>query len=73
MLDTAREKGYWVVLVGHEIAVTGQEKSGEDEYTTRTGLLESLFRYARAEQNNAWVAPVGTVAAHIKRQRGMEN
>lgn len=69
VLDAAREKGFWVVLVGHEIAASGQEKPGEYEYTTRVDLLESLIRYARAEHNQAWVAPVGTVAAYIERHR----
>ena len=69
VLDAAREKGFWVVLVGHEIAVSGQEKPGEYEYTTRVDLLESLIRYAKAKHNQAWIAPVGTVAAHIERQR----
>ena len=69
VLDAARQKGLWVVLVGHEVAVSGQEKPGEYEYTTRVDLLESLIRYAKAEHHQAWVAPVGTVAAHIERQR----
>jgi len=69
VLDAAREKGFWVVLVGHEIAASGQEKPGEYEYTTRVDLLESLIRYAKSEHNQAWVAPVGTVAAYIERHR----
>jgi len=69
VLVAAREKGFWVVLVGHEIAVSGQEKPGEYEYTTHVDLLESLIHFAKAEHNQAWIAPVGTVAAHIERQR----
>jgi len=69
VLDDARKNGFWVVLVGHEVTAPEQAGSGESEYTTRVDLLESLIRYAKAEQSQAWIAPVGTVAAHIETQR----
>lgn len=69
VLDAAREQGFWVVLVGHEIAASGQDNPGESAYTTRVDLLESLIRYAKEEDSPAWIAPVGTVAAYIERQR----
>jgi peptidoglycan/xylan/chitin deacetylase (PgdA/CDA1 family) len=69
VLDAAREKGFWVVLVGHEVVVPGQDKPDATEYATHLDLLESLIRYARAEQSQAWIAPVGTVAGYIERQR----
>ena len=69
VLDAARQKGDWVVLAGHEIARSGAHGPGTAAYTTRLELLEALIQYARAPETRAWLAPVGDVAAHIKRQR----
>lgn len=69
ILDNARDRGYWVVLVGHEIAVTGEEKPGERAYTTHAELLEQIIRYTRDPGNQVWLAPVGTIASYIERQR----
>jgi hypothetical protein len=32
-------------------------------------MLEQLMKYAQDPANGIWIAPVGTVAAHIKAQR----
>lgn len=68
-LDNARDRGYWVVLVGHEIAAAGKEKPEERAYTTHIELLEQLIRYTRDPDNRVWLAPVGTIASYIERQR----
>ena len=69
VLDTARGKGYWVVLVGHEIARIGEDEPGGHAYTTRLEMLEALIRYAKDPANQVWLAPVGEVAEYIDRQR----
>lgn len=73
ILDAARDKGYWVVLVGHEISRSGEEKPGEQTYTTRVELLEELIDYAKKPENAVWLAPVGTVAAFIDQKRKYSN
>jgi peptidoglycan-N-acetylglucosamine deacetylase len=62
-LEQAREARAWLVLVGHEIGREGVQ-------TTRVAMLEKLLPYLRDAANGFWVAPVGTVARHIRQQRG---
>lgn len=62
ILERAMEKGNWVVLAGHEIGEGGSQ-------TTRTRMLEELLIYVRQHQNEIWLAPVGEVAAHVRKQR----
>ena len=69
ILDMARSKGYWVVLVGHQIARIGEQQTGGYAYTTRLEMLEELIRYAKDPANQAWLAPVGDVAGYIDQQR----
>jgi peptidoglycan/xylan/chitin deacetylase (PgdA/CDA1 family) len=59
LLDQAREAGGWVVLGGHEIGEGGRQ-------TTRVAMLRKLLPYARDPANRLWLAPVGTVAKHVK-------
>lgn len=69
VLDMARSKGYWVVLVGHEIAEIGEQQTGNYAYTTSLELLEELIRYVKDPANRAWLAPVRDVAEYIGQQR----
>lgn len=62
VIESARQNGQWVVLAGHDIGESGKQ-------TTRTAMLEELFRYAQNPENGVWLAPIGTVAAHIQQQR----
>jgi peptidoglycan/xylan/chitin deacetylase (PgdA/CDA1 family) len=59
VLEQARETGGWVVLAGHEIG-------GEGRQTTRVSMLQALLPYARDPANGLWLAPVATVARHIR-------
>jgi peptidoglycan/xylan/chitin deacetylase (PgdA/CDA1 family) len=63
ILEKARETGQWVVLAGHEIGQDGQQ-------TTRVTMLEKLMSYANDPANKIWIAPVGTIARHIRERRG---
>lgn len=62
-LDAAIEQGRWLVLAGHDIS----EQPGRQ--TTRVSLLRALGEYLHTPERGVWVAPVGTVAAWIQKQR----
>jgi|GEM_PF-109362 len=62
ILEQAVEDGHWVVLAGHEIGEGGFQ-------TTRTDMLEALFEYVQQPNSGIWLAPVGEVAAYVKKQR----
>jgi peptidoglycan/xylan/chitin deacetylase (PgdA/CDA1 family) len=59
LLDQARETGGWLVLGGHEIGEGGRQ-------TTRVAMLRQLLPYVLDGANGFWVAPVGTVARHVR-------
>lgn len=63
MLDSAAEQGRWLVLAGHDIGPQAEP------YTTRVTLLRALAAYLGAAERGYWVAPVGTVAEWIGKQR----
>jgi peptidoglycan-N-acetylglucosamine deacetylase len=63
ILEKARETGQWVALAGHDIGQDGQQ-------TTRVAMLEKLMSYANDPVNKIWIAPVGTIAKHIRERRG---
>jgi len=62
IIESAKQNGHWVVLAGHDIGDSGRQ-------TTQMEMLEQLMKYAQDPANGVWIAPVGTVAAHIKAQR----
>ena len=62
LLSKARETGQWVVLGGHEIGA-------RDKHSTSAAMLDRLMEYAGDDANGLWVAPIGTVAAHVRQQR----
>ncbi len=62
ILEGAIKAGNWVVLAGHEIGEGGFQ-------TTKVSMLEELIAYVQAENSEIWLAPVGTVAAHVEEQR----
>jgi hypothetical protein len=63
LLEVARDRGQWLVLGGHEIGEGGRQ-------TTRVTMLEKLLEQVRQPASGLWVAPIGTVAKHIAKQRG---
>jgi len=62
VLETARASGQWLVLAGHETAEIGPQ-------TTRLAMLKRLCEYANDPANGVWIAPIGTVAKYIQKQR----
>ncbi len=63
LIENAKKSGAWLVLAGHEMGASGNQ-------TTRLSMLKKLIEYAQNPANGIWIAPVGTVAKYIKRQKG---
>lgn len=62
LIEEAKKTGQWVVLAGHEMNVSGPQ-------TTRLAMLRKLLEYANDPANAIWIAPAGTVAKYIQKQR----
>ncbi len=62
VLRDAADKGFWVVLAGHE---TGEE----GPQTTKLTFLEELSNYVNDPENGIWVAPIGEIARYVKDTR----
>ena len=65
LLKDAADKGYWVVLAGHEMAASGTQ-------TTRLSMIRELIAYAQDPKNGVWIAPVGTVAGYVEANRSLK-
>jgi peptidoglycan/xylan/chitin deacetylase (PgdA/CDA1 family) len=62
LIENAKNTGKWLVLAGHEMRESGQQ-------TTRLTMLKKLLEYAKNPANEVWIAPVGTVAKYIQKQK----
>jgi peptidoglycan/xylan/chitin deacetylase (PgdA/CDA1 family) len=62
LLDTARTRGAWLVLAGHDIGPDGGQ-------ATRVSMLDELLPYAKDPANGIWLATVAEAADHIARHR----
>jgi len=62
LIDAAREHNYWLVLAGHEMNDSGNQ-------TTRLAMLKKLIEYAQDPANGIWLAPVGTVAKYVQKNK----
>lgn len=62
ILEGAAKTGKWVVLAGHETDTAGNQ-------TTYLHTLERLLQYVTDPANEIWVAPIGTVAEHVLKER----
>ena len=62
LIDNAREHNYWLVLAGHEMNDSGSQ-------TTRLSMLKKLIEYAQDPANGIWLAPVGTVAKYVQKNK----
>jgi hypothetical protein len=61
-LEDARKNGNWLVLAGHEMGDSGEQ-------TTRLAMLKQLAEYVQNPANGIWIAPMGTVAKYIQKQK----
>jgi peptidoglycan/xylan/chitin deacetylase (PgdA/CDA1 family) len=62
IVEAAKANGQWLVLAGHEMGTSGAQ-------TTRLDMLEKLIAYAQDPSHEIWLAPVGTVATYIQKQK----
>jgi peptidoglycan/xylan/chitin deacetylase (PgdA/CDA1 family) len=62
LIENAKKNQQWLVLAGHEMGDSGAQ-------TTRLSMLKKLIEYALNPANGIWLAPVGTVAKHIRQQK----
>jgi peptidoglycan-N-acetylglucosamine deacetylase len=62
LIASAKKSKSWLVLAGHDIGQSGTQ-------TTKTGMLEKLFKYLKSNADDIWVAPVGEISKYIKGQR----
>ena len=62
LIQEAAKEGQWLVLAGHEMGEEGPR-------TTRLSMLEKLIAYAKDPKNGVWLAPVGTVAKYVEKNR----
>jgi len=62
LIETARQHNYWLVLAGHEMNESGNQ-------TTRLTMLTKLIDYAQDPANGIWLAPVGTVAKYVQKNK----
>jgi peptidoglycan/xylan/chitin deacetylase (PgdA/CDA1 family) len=62
IIENARQHNYWLVLAGHEMNDSGNQ-------TTRLSMLQKLIEYAQDPANGVWLAPVGTVAKYVQKNK----
>jgi peptidoglycan/xylan/chitin deacetylase (PgdA/CDA1 family) len=62
LIETAKPKGYWLILAGHEMNVEGNQ-------TSRLETLEALCKYATDPANGIWIDNVHNIASYIKQKR----
>ena len=62
LVDAAAEKGFWLVLCGHEIGPEGRQ-------TTRVDTLRAFCEYAGDPRNGFWVDTVANVTRYVLEQK----
>lgn len=62
LIADAQENRRWLILVGHEIAVEGEQ-------TTNIAVLEELLKYVKDPSHGIWVDTVQEIAKYVQAQR----
>ena len=63
LIESARSKGQWLILAGHEMDDGGAQNS-------LLSTIEAICKYAGDPANGIWLAPVNQIASFVKEQRG---
>ena len=63
LIETARKKGQWLILAGHEI-------NNEGRQTSLLATIEELCKYALDPANGIWIDDVHEIASYIRDKRG---
>jgi peptidoglycan/xylan/chitin deacetylase (PgdA/CDA1 family) len=64
LIESAKDKGQWLILVGHEMA------EAERRQTTLLSTVEEICKYATDPANGIWIDNVSDIADYIREQRG---
>ncbi len=62
LIESARSKGKWLILAGHEMDDGGAQ-------TSRLSTIEAICKYAMDPANGIWIAPVHQIASYVKEMR----
>jgi beta-glucosidase len=62
LIESARDKGQWLVLAGHEMNTGGVQ-------TSILSTIEAICKYAADPANGIWIADVHSVASYVKEKR----
>lgn len=63
MIESAREKGQWLVLAGHEMNEGGFQ-------TSKLSTIEAVCKYATDPANGIWIDNVHKIVSYIKEKKG---
>ena len=63
LIESAEEKGSWLVLAGHEMNDGGVQ-------TSILSTIEAICRYASDPANGIWIDDIHAIASYIKAKRG---
>jgi peptidoglycan-N-acetylglucosamine deacetylase len=62
LIDDARQKGFWLILAGHETDTGGAQ-------TSLLSTIDSICHYANDPANGIWIDHVDNVAKYVKEMR----
>ena len=63
LIESARKKGQWLILAGHEI-------NNEGRQTSLLSTIEELCKYASDPANGIWIDDVHEIASWVRDKRG---
>jgi beta-glucosidase len=63
LIESAKAKGQWLVLAGHEMNEGGFQ-------TSLLPTIEAICKYAADQTNGIWIDNVHNIAAYVKEKRG---
>jgi beta-glucosidase len=64
LIESAKAKGVWLVLAGHEMNESGVQ-------TSRLATIEAICKYASDPANGIWIDNVHNIASYIRKERGL--
>lgn len=67
LIEAAREKGQWLILVGHDVG-EGQS-AGNDDLMSSKMTIEAICKYANDPSNGIWIDNVHNIVSYIKDKR----
>ena len=63
LIDSAKSKGSWLILAGHEINDSGNQ-------TSLLSTIEAICKYAMDPANGIWIDNVHNIATYVNEERG---